>query len=177
MHKNYRDYYWKNGYPYGLEVEKGDLKGITFKIVTDPYWKRVTIERYVDGKFVRLDYDSQLLDFRKLKPENQSQWQRETLEEGPDRIVSLIRDQDDRVILKEELKFQGDLCRECLVSTPNNQQISVHRMFYKLLQETFDGVVLYDNNEKVVMKKSYAFDETVQEFTEMLKEEWDFTHA
>lgn len=177
MHKNYRDYFWKNGYPYGVGVVSEDPVGVTFKIVTDPYWKRVTIERYENGKFIKLDYDSQMLDFRKLKPDNQSQWQRETLAESPETVVSLIRDQDDRVILKETLKFQSDLCRECLVSTPNDYPISMHRMFYKILNDPFDGVVLYDLNEKEVMRKSYAFDETVREFTEMLKEEWDFTHA
>lgn len=176
MHKNYRDYYWKNGYPYGIGVME-DLKGVTFKIVTDPYWKRVTIERYTDGKFGSLDYDSQWLDFRKLKPENQAQWQREVLEEGPQTVISLIRDQDDRVILKEITRFDGDLCRECVVMTPTGQAISVHKMFYKTLKEEFDGVVLYDNNGKVVMKKHYSFDEPAREFTEMLKEEWDFTHA
>lgn len=177
MFKFYRDYYWKNGLPYGQGPLAEGAGGDAFKIVMDPYRKRVSLERYKNGSFVGVDYDSQWLNFRHLKPENQMQWQREAITDNGSSCVNLIRDHDDRIILKEVIEFEGEFCRACRVYIPSGLPISVHRMSYKILSDPFDGVTLYDNNEHIVLRKFYGFDEAEKTFTELLKEEWDFSRA
>ncbi len=177
MFKFFRDYYWKQGLPYGQGPLSQGAGGDAFKIVMDPYRKRVSIERYKNGAFVGIDYDSQWLNFRHLKPEHQLQWQREVILENVATTVNLIRDQDDRIILKEVIEFEEDYCKTCKVYTPSDNPISIHRMFYQALSDPFDGVTLYDNNERIVLRKYYSFDESERVFTDLIKEEWDFSRA
>jgi hypothetical protein len=177
MHKFYRDYFWKGGLPYGIGGEAAPPDSDAYKIVMDPYRKRVTLELYRNGAFNSILYDSLWLDFRHLKPEHQTQWQRETVSETRDGLVCLIRNHDDRVILKEETLYEGDLCRECRILSPQGIPLSIHKMTYTALNDPFDGVTLFDINRRPVMRKTYLFDEQSRAFTELLKEEWDFSHA
>lgn len=168
----YSDYYWKMGRPQGLHrIADGlPMAGTAYKIVIDPYYKRFSVEKYVDGKFVEFAYDSALFDFRHLKPMEQNAW----LKEFVDETTCLIRNQDDRVIIKEVYTFEGSLCRECKTFYPNGELISMQKMSYKQFGDPFDGVDLYDRNGKCVVHKEYKTDAS-GEFTEMLKEVWDMT--
>lgn len=177
MHKYYRDYFWKGGIPVGTDPKELPPSGDAYKIVMDPYRKRITLERYRDKVFNDIVYDSAWLDFRHLKPEQQTQWQRETIAETPNSLTCLIRNHDDRIILKEITLYEDDLCRECQVWSPQDIPLSIHKMSYTSLNEPFDGVTLFDMNQHRVMRKIYAYDENARCFTELLKEEWDFSHA
>lgn len=172
MTKYYREYRWENGAPIGLQPVEEISHVDSYKIVSDPYHKRISIEKYVQGKFSEVIYDSQLLDFRHLKQPEQTAWQKIPIEEDQEKTVCLIRDQNDRVLYVETHFFSGMLCRECRVETPQGTLLSTHRMFYSLLHDPFDGVVLYDQNRRPVMVKKYTYDPNTGEFTTLLEELW-----
>lgn len=173
MTKYYKDYYWKDGTPHGIQPIEEIAKTDSYKIIMDPYKKRISIESYLKGQFSSTLYDSHLLDFRQLKKPEQTAWQKIPINESSDITLCLIRDQDDRVLFIETHVFIENLCRECRVNTPHGIPLSVHKMIYKHLGDPFDGVVLYDHNEHPVMYKRYEFDEKEQQFTTLIEEQWD----
>lgn len=175
MSKYYRDYFWKDGIPYGLDP-LSDPSATSYKIPMDPYRKKISIEKYEWGDFFTQVYNSELLDFRSLKVENQLAWERTALpkSEGP---KSLIRDQNDRVILIEEYVFRKTRCIECRILTPHKVLIAVQNIYYKEFNEAFDGVILRDANNHQVMSKEYAMNSQTNEFGDLLKENWDMQRA
>lgn len=173
MNKHFKDYYWKGGIPQGLSPCDESGTDISYKIVMDPYRKRISIETYAFGVFKNITYDSVLLDFRHLTPANQTAWQKLILEETAEKVISIIKNQDDRVLYLETYIFENGVCRECKVHSPHGPLLAVHKMFYHSLQDPFTGVVLFDANEHPVMYKRYEMDEESKEFTELLQEEWN----
>lgn len=173
MTKYYKDYIWKDGIPYGLDPIEEITKTDSYKIIMDPYRKRISIESYLKGQFSTIVYDSILLDFRQLRQPEQTAWQKIPITETPELMVCLIRNEDDRVLFTETHIFVNDLCRECRVSAPHGIPLSLHKMLYKSLGDPFNGVILYDQNEHPVMYKRYEFDEITQQFTTLLEEEWN----
>lgn len=170
MSKLFRDYVWKEGIPYGIKPLTEDQTGTSYKIVMDPYRKRISVESYLDGSFSHIVYDSYLINFRHLNPVEQTAWQKEELPSG----ASLIRNQDDRIVFKETYVFKDELCRECHVSSPHGIPLSTHKMYYKSFGDAFDGVILYDKNDHPVMQKFYSVDES-GEFNELLSENWNLS--
>ncbi|MEC7839614.1 MAG: hypothetical protein VX777_06210 [Chlamydiota bacterium] len=177
MYKYYRDYYWKQGKPKGIDVltEEKISTCESYKIVVDPYFKRYTIEKYSKGIFSDICYDSALFDFRRLKPVDQNAWQKETVNESDNEIICLIRNQDDRVIVKERYIFENGLCRSCETIYPSGYLISTQRIYYKKLGDESNKVVLYDRLEHPILIKVYDADETTGEFSELLNEQWDMS--
>jgi hypothetical protein len=173
----YDDYVWKNGKPYGIGPTTTPEKGLSYKIVSDPYYKRISIEKYLSGDFFSLVYDSALFDFRTLKPAEQTAWQKTSLPEHEGKARCAIRNQDDRLILIEEYQFKGVFCWKCRSTTPHGILVAVQKMFYKSLKDPFDGVILYDVNEHPVIFKLYAIDALTKDFSELLEEEWDMTSS
>lgn len=171
MHKYFKNYYWKNGKPYGLEEVTHEAP-ISYRIVTDPYYKRFSIEKY-SLKFDKIIYDSLLLDFRHLTLKDQVAWEREMLKEEENRSISLLRNQDDRAVLIETLTFHNNQCRACMTSSIHGIPLALHKMFYVSLGDSFNGVILYDVEERPVMRKVYEIDSQSGEFTNLLSEEWD----
>ena len=170
----YRDYIWKNGLPYGIHplTTEDSSHEISYKIPSDPYHKRVSIEKYSHGKFLEIVYDSALFDFRQLKLGEQLAWQKTLINETPTTATCHIRNQDDRLVLIEEYRFENNLCRECRAFSPVGNLLSVQKISYTLFNDTANEVVLFDSNEHRVMSKLYTFDEEAREFTQLLKEEW-----
>lgn len=171
MTKLYRDYFWKGGIPYGKEPT--NASGLTYKIVMDPYRKRISIEKYADNIFSAIIYDSALLDFRHLKSVDQASWQKTTTVDSAEKTICFIRNQDDRLMFIETHLFEGQYARDCLVHSPHGVLLSRHRTFYVALKDPFNGVILYDQNEHPVLMKRYAVDEASGDFTELIEEQWD----
>lgn len=170
---HYKDYVWKSGLPYGINHSESK-EGITYKVLSDPYHRVVFIEQYRDGSFVKIVYDSRLLNFRKLNPQEQTAWERTIRSETESEIVSEVRNQDDQLIIVETMSYdEQGLCKSCRLHSPQGFFLSEHRMNYKLLGHEFDGVVLYDSNEHVVMVKKYLFDEESGQFSDLLEEKWE----
>lgn len=174
MTKHYLDYLWKDGKPYGKEhaSDPASIKK-TYKIVADPYYKRISIEEYQKGQFSQIIYDSAIFDFRHLRPNMQNAWHKSVINETPEGSVCHIRNQDDRLILIEEYRFMQQLCRECRTCSPQGIPISLQKIFYTSLGDPFNGVILYDSNEHPVIHKRYQFDSATQEFTDLLEESWN----
>lgn len=177
MTRYYSDYVWKNGKPYGITPIDTPEKGISYKVVSDPYYKRISIEKYLDLNFTNVVYDSALFDFRSLKPAEQTAWQKSALPENGKNARCAIRNQDDRLILIEEYQFEGIFCRECRSTTPHGVLVAIQKMFYSSLKDPFNGVVLYDINEHPVIFKRYDIDSLTKDFSELIEEEWDMTSA
>lgn len=173
MSKHYKDYFWNNGAPQGLqaldleEVSKED----SYKIVSDPYLKHISIEAYEKGHFVKVVYDSQFLNFKKLKPEFQQAWERQLLNDGNE---CLIKDQDDRIILKERYVFKDSLCCECHIFSATDYYLASQYVYYTSLGDLINGVAFYDANDHIVMLKEYQIDE-LNNFTEVTKTIWSFS--
>lgn len=174
MPHHYANYYWKKGRPVGLE--KVDTSHpLSYKLISDPYYKWISIESYKNGKFNSVIYDSKLFDFRHLKIENQAAWQKEDLKEDSLQPRSLIRNHDDRAILIEHYTFKENLCRECCSFSPHGILISIQKLFYTVSGDSFNGVVMYDTNLHPVMRKTYAWDSKTEIFSDLLKEEWEIS--
>lgn len=173
MHIFYKNYYWKNGKPYGREEVDPLKNSYSYRIVTDPYFKRFSIEKYCGKQFEGIIYDSMLLDFRHLTEKDQQAWQREVLREEKNQTICLLRNHEDRAVLTETLTYEKNLCRSCLISTVHGIPIAIQQMYYSLLKDPFNGVVLYDRENRPVMRKTYEFEGG--EFTQLLKEEWDLS--
>lgn len=173
MHAHYIDYYWKMGKPYGMDKVNPSQTPLSYKIVSDPYHKRFSIEKYHYIHFEKIIYDSSLLDFRRLTLKEQIAWQREILKEDLNQSICLLRDQDDRAILIETLTFEQNQCRMCSTSSVHGIPISMHRMYYHSRQDPLNGVVLYDVEGHPVMMKIYESDPQTEEFTHLLSEEWN----
>lgn len=173
MLKHFLDYYWKGGKPYGIKPIEAINASFSYKIIADPYYKRISIEKYCKGSFEKIIYDSILLDFRNLTQKDQLAWEREILKEEKDKLISLLRNQDGRAILIETITFKQNQCLSCLTSSVHGIPLSIHRMYYRSLQDSFDGVVLYDLEERPVMLKIYERDPQTSEFTNLLLEDWN----
>ncbi|MDP1995258.1 MAG: hypothetical protein Q8K40_08450 [Ignavibacteria bacterium] len=173
MHKFYLDYYWNKGKPYGVKEVDEITSPISYKIVVDPYFKRFTVEKYEFGKFNQMIYDSILLDFRHLTTEHQIAWYRKLINEDNDQEVYLIRNHEDRAILLETITYENHLSRICQTQSAIGTNLSIHRMYYESLGDSFNGVILYDIENRPIMKKIYDFDPVQSEFTELLLEEWN----
>lgn len=175
MTEYYREYVWRNGIPYGISKQE-KLVGNGYKIPMDPYRKRISVELYEGDVFQKTIYDSALLDFRQLKtPADQTTWQKTVISASPEVVISHIRNQDDRLICSETCLFRSSLCVECKIASPQGFLLSVHRMFYQSQGDSFDGVILYDSNERQVMIKRYAIGAETNEFTDLLEENWEMT--
>lgn len=177
MIKHYRDYYWNEGIPYGLDpLENGQaLEGHTYKIIMDPYRKRISIEKYALGRFVTTIYDSALLNFRHINPMEQQSWQKELLNESKESMECLIRNQDDRILFIETYFFEKNLCRKCLARSPQGILLSIQQMRYTLLGDEENSVTLFDANDHPVIRKIYEADPIQGEFTTLVKEIANFT--
>lgn len=167
----YRDYFWKKGVPVGhYPVDQSAPE--SFRVITDPYRKRISLERYLNGTFQEIVYDSNLFDFRLLKKEEES-WQREITEETGSYIRACIRSNEERVILIEEAHFEGSLCRFCKFISPHGVLIATQKIHYKPLGDSFDGVILTDKLNRSILIKEYAQGIEPGEFGALLREIWE----
>lgn len=172
MTKYYCDYVWKKGLPYGI-LESKNMEGQTFKIVSDPYHKKNSIEVYIDGSFLKIIYDSSLFDFRELKLGEQLSWQKNVIHETELEVVSHIRNQDDRLILIEKYEFESGICRICKAYSPHGIHISTQKIYHTKFNDPCNAAILFDANDHPVMQKKYKLDEKTEEFKELLEELWD----
>jgi hypothetical protein len=172
----YQDYYWRKGKPYGRHSVDPLQPFYSYKIVSDPYHKRYSIEKYRQGVFEKIIYDSIFLDFRHLNPVEQTAWSKEVLKE--EQIMKcLLRNQDDRAVILETYYFEGVFCRLCQLSSIHGFLLSNQRMYYQALKDSFNGVILYDSEDRPVMKKTYRTNLETGEFTVLLSEEWNMENV
>ena len=171
--KHYSDYFWDEGIPTGINALDGqnDTSLTSYKLVSDPYHKWISIERYKGRDFDDIIYDSLIFDFRNLKPINQTAWEKEP--GGTSKETSIIRNHDDRIILFEEYSFEGNHCRMCKARSVHGIPISTQRIYYRELGDNIDGVALFDNNDHIVMYKLYDIDSESGEFTDVIEEKWN----
>ena len=161
MHHLFKDYFWQKGKPRGREKLEEDAfaqTDISYKIITDAYHKRYSVERYRFGEFDLVLYDSILLDFRHLKPQNQQAWRSALSHEADNLKTCLVRDQNDRIVFIEEHLFENGLCRECRVFSPQRQLLSIHKVYYTKFGDPDNGVILYDLDHRPVLIKLYECD-------------------
>ena len=170
MVKHYRDYRWENGKPVGISAFPELVQGVvSYKIVADPYYKWISIEKYIGTEWNGVVYDSKLFDFRVLKQGNQTAWSRTPL---TTENRSLIRDENDRVICIEEYFFREGRCILCNVYSTHGILLSIQKILYTDFGDPFNGVALFDREGHSVMNKSYELDPETEEFGELKQEQW-----
>ncbi|MBA3816099.1 MAG: hypothetical protein H0X29_06200 [Parachlamydiaceae bacterium] len=173
MSKFFEDYVWKNGKPYGTTKKLLPKNEITYRVIADPYYKRISIEKYFDKLFDSVVYDSALFDFRHLKPAEQNAWQKVFVSQAENKTICHIRNQDDRLVLVEEYTFENNLCRECHSYSPHGILVSSQKIYYKTLNDQINGATLFDRNNHPVMYKTYQVNPATNEFSELIFEQWD----
>jgi hypothetical protein len=177
MTKHFRDYFWKAGIPHGRSPLPQPLAGVSYKIPSDPYYRQISVEKYLDGQFVQLIYDSALFNFRHLNPVHQMSWQKVLVHEEEKRAISHIYNQDDRLILIEEYQFERGVCRACAAYSPHRFLVSIQKMCYQACGDAFDGLILFDSHQHPVMWKKYALDPATKDFSQVLEEQWNMGAA
>ncbi|MCB1135609.1 MAG: hypothetical protein KDK78_05005, partial [Chlamydiia bacterium] len=145
-------------------------------ILSDPYHKRLSVERYAYGVYAETVYDSNLFDFRHLNPQSQVAWKREILDETAEHTFGLVRNIDDRVIYKEHCAYRDGHCVESRIEAPQGLAVAVQKIYYKSLGDAENAVVLYDRIGQAVMWKVYTVGED-GEFLELVEEHWDMTQT
>jgi hypothetical protein len=174
MNAHFEDYYWDKGNPIGIRKIAIPYEVPTsFKIVKDPYGKRMSLEKYEHGKFCILVYDSVLLDFRKLNPVEQHAWQKDTISETPNEIEILIRNIDDRIILREKHLFENQQPRQCKIFSVHGIHLATQYIYYEKFGDSFNGSKLFDCEEHPIVQKTYSLDGEGR-FHELLSEKWSF---
>jgi hypothetical protein len=173
MSIHFKHYIWKEGIPVGIGSTDPAFSADSFKIISDPYRKRISIEKYQYNDFDKIIYDSALMNFKDLKKPEQVAWELKITENKNGISQGWLRNQDDRLIAIETYQFDETLCRTCKVHSPHGFFISLHRMYYTHLGDSFDGVILFDANDKPVMFKRYAFDNQTLQFSELIEEQWN----
>jgi hypothetical protein len=175
MSDYYADYIWIGGVPHGTRKLSNEAEAdCSYKISMDPYRKRISIEKYAhEAIFSHIVYDSALFDFRHLKNDTQMAWQKVVASDTPDHVTSLIRDQDDRLILIEKYEFENQMCRRCTITSPHGILLSRQNMYYTALKDSFNGVILFDSNCHPIVCKKYECNDNGYEFTKLLSVEWD----
>jgi len=167
----YSDYYWEDGKPYG-QNPLGETPGrqkTAYRVVSDPYYKWISIEKYENGIFICSIYDTKVFDFRCLKPLHQIAWKKDAISSSDYRCM--IKNQDDRIIALEEYAFAGERCRMCTTHSAHGIIISFQKIYYSDFGDPFNGVALFDSNKRIVMYKRYSID-SEGAFLEVLEENW-----
>lgn len=170
---HFEDYFWKDGKPCGTKKTSADAP-LSYRIITDPYKKRFSVEKYSLGKCQEIIYDSNLFDFRHLKAGADAAWQRECIEETEERSLSYIRNMDERIILKEEAFFSGSFCHSCKIYSPHGILIAIQKIVHN---GSWNGVMLEDILGHPILIKHYELDPSSGEFTTLLKEVWEHQRA
>lgn len=168
----FEDYVWKDGLPAGIHPTQQN----GYKMIADPYRKRISIERYQNDHFIETIYDSVFLDFRHLRNADQTAWERLITEEKENEMTCLIKNQDDRVLFQEHYLYENGICRNCEIRSPQGILLSNHRMYYQHFKDPFDGVALFDANAHLVMFKRYVCNAATFEFGELIEENWHPGH-
>lgn len=167
---HYEDYYWDSGVPKGKHVPNSP-SDITYKIHVDPYRKRYSVEEYQETAFQKILYDSALFDFRSLFKGEDASWQREILSENPLSSLTLIRNMEERIILKEELLYDlSGHCRGCTLFSCHGIPLGTQILFDRDCGDPFTGVQFKDITGRVVLQKEYEKNKKTGEFESLVKE-------
>jgi hypothetical protein len=168
----FTDYRWENGSPTGIEkADIGSAPSVCYRIVSDTYQHRIVIEAYAEGSFSTVIYDSKLLDFRSLAAPAHPVWKKDLLKESDSEVVVLLRDENDIPVVIERNHFENGRILSCDMTTPQGTQISKQKFYYASSADPFNGLTLFDGNDRPVMQKNYAVDEH-DTFTDLLNVNW-----
>jgi hypothetical protein len=173
---DYEDYYWDKGVPKGrnLSAQQGQT---TYKIFSDPYRKRYSVEEYHAGAFQKVLYDSSLFDFRSLFKEEDASWQRETISETATSAHTLIRNMEERIVLKEELNYtpEGD-CTGCTLYSCHGVLLGRQMIFNQNQGAPFNGVEFRDVSGRIVLQKEYEKNQETGAFETLIRQCGTFKH-
>lgn len=172
MHHHFENYRWKDGKPVGTGKTDKEEAAVSYKIVSDPYQKRFSIEKYHFSHFEKIIYDSLFFDFRHLHEREQAAWEKERIDEKDHSITHLLRNNEGRAILLESLFFLEGRCRVCEIKSASGILLATHQVCYEDL-DGFNGVILFDIEKRPILKKTYSVDPITKEFTELLFESWE----
>lgn len=176
-HMEFQDYFWKEGIPIGLRPRKGvSLLPRHYKIVTDPYRKRWVVEKYTEGVWEGVIYDSALFDFRRLKIMAEEPWERETICRTREQETILLRDPEDRLVAREIFSFQGGKQKRWELQSIHGIPICSHTLFSTLWGDSFSGLVLRDREGRMILWKQYELDPNTHAFSKLVRESWDPHH-
>ena len=154
----FTDYVWINGRPKGRSERLDESSdALAYKIVKDPYGKRISLERFQSGKFLDCLYDSHLFDFRVLCSKVDSSWQK--IDTGSiTEPSSWIIDHDDRTIAKEIYHFDKELCTECHIYYPQGPLVAKQKMAYQGKENFLCAIALFDISNHPAGLKIFAPD-------------------
>ncbi len=174
------DYVWINGVPHEKKKNlalQGKCPPRSYHIVSDPYRKRILIEKYFSHVFDSLVYDSALLDFRHLRTMDEGAWEREHRLRTPMREESWLRDPNGRLVLRENVFYQHKEPYRCELYSPHGIFLAWHAIYNKNLGYSWNGVIFFDRQNHPVFWKEYLLDAETNSFTDLIREEWDMSRS
>lgn len=174
----FKDYYWKNLKPVGITPSNKEVA--TYKIVEDPYKRWQTIEKYEDGIFISLVYDSQLLDARHFDERELPSWEKILWKEDSFAIYYLYIRRDEKLACYE--KFLKDTPGICEIFSPSGTLCFTQKTYYKSDGAPFDGISLEDSMGKKVFERAFSlkgdlFEETLYSKKDFLPQQLTHTQT
>lgn len=170
MFPHFETLFWKAGRPRGKNrIENPSLAKASYTIIHDPYFKRISVERYSFGIFDKTLYDTALFDARTLKEREQIRWMREEISESESEKVQAVKDETHRTLFLERQEFQEGLPRLCSIFSPHGLLLARNRLFYEALGDSWNGAVLEDVEGRPILKKRYGLNQEGQ-FEDLLEE-------
>lgn len=171
MEHYFCDYCWRKGRPYGKKQTERSAS-VAYKIVTDPYHRRYSIERYVSGRFESVVYDSILLDFRRLNESWYDAWERELVESSERHVVTILKDEEGRARIRETSHYRGGVPVQCDLESIHGVLVAVQKIYRTSFDDPWNGVILLDREGRPVMQKLYDIVD-VGEFGALREEHWE----
>lgn len=175
MFPHFKEIFWKNSRPQGRTlVQEPREEALSYTIIHDPYYKRISVERYKRGIFDQTVYDTALFDARSLTEREQLQWQRIAISENEEERVDALKDGNHRTLYLEKQRFEKGFPRACSFFSPHGLFLAKSSLFYELLGDSWSGVLLEDSEGRPILKKCYSANQEGA-FIDLKEERRDFS--
>lgn len=169
----FRDYSWDKGRPIGRIRCAAKETPISYKIVHDPYYKRICIERYAWGLFQESIYDSCLLDFRSFRQGKEPvAWERQLIQETDKELRFLVKDEEDRVRFLENHTLESGRTVKGEIFSMHGLFLCSHHLFWRDKGDAWNGLQIWDREGRLVLTKNYTLTPNTGDFADLIAEKW-----
>lgn len=169
----FREYFWDKGRPFGRGGCTPKEAPISYKIVHDPYYKRICLEKYVWGLFQESIYDSFLLDFRSFRQGKEpAAWEKQLVQDTGEQLRFIVKDEDDRVRFFENHTLESGRTVKGEIFSVHGIFLCAHRLFWMSKGDSWNGLQIWDREERLVLTKIYNVSPDTGDFADLIAEKW-----
>ena len=169
----FKEYIWNKGRPMGLKGCDPQKTPLSYKIVHDPYYKRICVEKYAFLRFQETVYDSLLLDFRSFRQGKEpAAWERQLLQETETLLQFIVKDEEDRVRFLETHILEAGRTVKGETFSMHGIFLCSHQLFWQSQGDSWTGLQIWDREKNLVLTKRYTTAADSEEFAELIAEKW-----